>query len=78
MRKFQISKFIGDLKIIMTRKGVQEGTYNVHMLNNKMKVTGPAGVTPGGNLNVTPGNNNPLLGMGSRNTRHEQLNPHSG
>jgi hypothetical protein len=75
MRKFQVPRFTSDLKIIINRKGIKEGTYNMHMLNNKSK-TRSGGVTPG-DFNITPGNNNPLLGMGSRNTRHEQLNPHS-
>ena len=54
----------------MNRKGIMEGVYNLHL----MRPT--SGITPGGGLMITPGNTNPMLGMGSRNTRAEQLNPY--
>ena len=59
----------------MNRKGMTEGIYNMHLMGNTM-----GGLTPGGPAGITnqitQGNTNPMLGMGSRNTRAEQLNPH--
>lgn len=68
--KFDLTQFLNDLRIIMNRRGIMEGVYNLHLM-------GPtSGLTPGGGLMITPGNTNPMLGMGSRNTRAEQLNPY--
>jgi hypothetical protein len=54
----------------MNRKGIAEGIYNMHLMGN-------SGLTPGfqPGLNITPGNNNPMLGICQRNTRAEQVNP---
>jgi hypothetical protein len=68
--KFDLNQFLYDLRIIMNRKGIMEGVYNLHL----MRPT--SGITPGGGLMITPGSTNPMLGMGSRNTRAEQLNPY--
>lgn len=70
--KFELSQFLNELRFIMNRKGVSEGTYNMHLMGNTMG----GGLTPGGPNFVTQGNTNPMLVMGSRNTRSEQLNPH--
>lgn len=74
--KFDLNQFINDIRYLMSRKGISEGIYNMHLMGNMM-----GGLTPAfqGGVNttyITPGNNNSMLGMCQRNTRAEQLNPH--
>lgn len=71
--KLELNRFVDELRFIMNRKGINQGTYNMHLMG-----VATGGLTPGGpGMNfVTQGNTNPMLGMGSRNTRAEQLNPH--
>jgi hypothetical protein len=66
--KLELNRFLDELRFIMNRKGINQGTYNMHLMGNPV-----GGLTPGGPgmISVTQGNTNPMLGMGSRNTRAE-------
>jgi hypothetical protein len=46
--KLELNQFLNELRFIMNRKGIQEGTYNMHLMGGAR-----SGLTPGGPVGIT-------------------------